>query len=64
MNRRYFDRVSGPTQLTLAGSERDRQLLSVVVPCANEHEVIRETNARLVASSGTPPHAFRNHLCG
>ena len=58
MNRRYFDRVSGPTQLMLAGSERDRQLLSVVVPCANEHEVIRETNARLVGVLERLPMPF------
>ncbi|MGA8554290.1 MAG: glycosyltransferase family 2 protein [Candidatus Acidiferrales bacterium] len=58
MNRRYFDRVSGPTQLTLAGAERDRQLLSVVVPCANEQEVIRETNARLVGVLERLPMPF------
>jgi hypothetical protein len=33
---------------SLASSER-HPLLSVVIPCANEQEVLRETNARLLA---------------
>jgi dolichol-phosphate mannosyltransferase len=58
MNRHYFDRLHGPAQLTLAGSERDRQLLSVVVPCMNEQDGIRETNARLVAVLERLPMPF------
>lgn len=58
MNRQYFDRFRGPAQLTLAGSERDRQLLSVVVPCLNEQDGIRETNARLVAVLERLPMPF------
>ena len=49
MNRKHPDRFRGSAQLTLASLDRHRQLLSVVVPCANEQEVLREMNHRLMA---------------
>jgi polyisoprenyl-phosphate glycosyltransferase len=58
MNPQRLDRVRGSAQLTLAGSARHQQLLSVVVPCANEQEVLRETNRRLVAVLESLPMDF------
>jgi polyisoprenyl-phosphate glycosyltransferase len=58
MNPQRFDRIRGSAQLTLAGSVRHRQLLSVVVPCANEQEVIRETNRCLVTVLESLPMDF------
>src|SRR5271154_3683709 len=48
MKPRMIDR-SGK-QLSVAGSESRRLLLSVVVPCHNEEEVLNETNRRLFAA--------------
>ncbi len=47
-----FERSSVQTSPGLAGSTERRMLLSVVVPCANEQEVLRETNRRLVSTLG------------
>ncbi len=49
MNGRFLEcrRVTGPPASTASGERRI--LISVVVPCANEEEVLRETNRRLVA---------------
>ena len=58
MNRQRLDRFCGSAQLTLAGSDRHRQLLSVVVPCVNEQEVLRETNRRLVTVLESLPMDF------
>ncbi len=38
-----------------AGSGDDRLLLSVVVPCFNEEEIVRDTNRRLEAALGQAP---------
>src|SRR5271155_489478 len=48
MTPRMIDR-SGK-QFSFAGSESRRLLLSVVVPCHNEEEVLRETNRRLFSA--------------
>src|SRR5580700_6608941 len=48
MTPRMIDRSS--KQFSFAGSESRRLLLSVVVPCHNEEEVLRETNHRLFAA--------------
>jgi polyisoprenyl-phosphate glycosyltransferase len=58
MNRQHLDRFRGSAQLTLAGSGPHRELLSVVVPCANEQEGLRETNRRLVTVLESLPMDF------
>lgn len=47
MNRPFFER-GRETSITSASSVERRMLLSVVMPCMNEEEVLRETNLRLV----------------
>lgn len=48
MNRQFLERRRMPAALGSAVSGAGRMLLSVVVPCANEQEVLRETNRRLL----------------
>jgi hypothetical protein len=49
MSRQFAHRSRMPeSPRPVAFSER-HPLLSVVIPCANEQEVLRETNARLLA---------------
>lgn len=43
---------------TPAGSGDDRPLLSVVVPCFNEEEIVRDTNRRLAAALEQAPVKF------
>ncbi len=50
MTPRMIDRMRGPSQLSFSGSEGRRLLLSVVIPCHNEEEVLRETNRRLLSA--------------
>ena len=47
MTPRMIDRSGRTSQLNFAGSDSRRLLLSVIVPCHNEEEVLRETNRRL-----------------
>ena len=49
MGHHLLERPRAPTPRGSAESGEIRALLSVVVPCANEQEVLRETNRRLVA---------------
>ncbi|MFY9532086.1 MAG: glycosyltransferase family 2 protein [Candidatus Acidiferrales bacterium] len=48
MNRQFLERRRMSAPLGSAVSAGERMLLSVVVPCANEQEVLRETNRRLL----------------
>ncbi len=50
MTLRMIDRRRGPSQLSFSGAEGRRLLLSVVIPCHNEEEVLRETNRRLLSA--------------
>ena len=43
------DRPRGPIQFSVASGDDPRMLLSIVIPCMNEEEVLRETNRRLTA---------------
>jgi len=43
------ERQRGPIEFSIPGSGEPRVLLSVVIPCMNEEEVLRETNRRLTA---------------
>jgi polyisoprenyl-phosphate glycosyltransferase len=45
----FLERPRGPLQLIPPSSAERRMLLSVVVPCMNEQEVLRATHQRLVA---------------
>src|ERR1700723_1337917 len=47
MTPRMIDRSGRTSQLNFAGPDSRRLLLSVIVPCHNEEEVLRETNRRL-----------------
>ncbi len=48
MNRQRLERPRGPVQLGSASSSERGLLLSVVIPCMNEEEVLRQTNRRVV----------------
>ncbi len=50
MNRPFLERPRGPLPFGSPHSGERRMLLSVVVPCMNEEEVLRETNRRLVST--------------
>ena len=41
------ERPRGPLQISFPSFGEPRMLLSVVIPCMNEEEVLRETNRRL-----------------
>jgi polyisoprenyl-phosphate glycosyltransferase len=60
MNPRIIERmpVPGPSQLSFSGGDPRRPLLSVVVPCFNEEEVLRDTNHRLMAALQNLPMQF------
>src|SRR5260370_41371145 len=45
----FRERTIGPVQISPSHPEKRSMLLSVVIPCMNEEEVLRETNRRLVA---------------
>jgi glycosyltransferase involved in cell wall biosynthesis len=49
MSRPFVERARGSVQLPSSYPGGRRMLLSVVIPCMNEEEVLRETNHRLVA---------------
>jgi len=55
MTPRMIDRSGKAAQLRFAGSESRRLVLSIVVPCHNEEEVLRETNRRLFAALDPVP---------
>src|SRR5258708_5563467 len=46
----FRERTIGPVQISPSHPEKRSMLLSVVIPCMNEEEVLRETNRRLVAT--------------
>lgn len=48
MSRQFFERRRETAPITSANSGERRMLLSVVMPCMNEEEVLSETNQRLV----------------
>jgi polyisoprenyl-phosphate glycosyltransferase len=48
MSRQFFERGRETTPIASANSGERRMLLSVVMPCMNEEEVLGETNERLV----------------
>jgi polyisoprenyl-phosphate glycosyltransferase len=52
------ERPRGPIQITPANPGERHMLLSVVVPCMNEQEVLRETNQRLVTVLQQAPVNF------
>ena len=52
------ERPRGPLQLIPTSSGERRMLLSIVVPCMNEQEVLRETHQRLVAVLQQAPVNF------
>jgi glycosyltransferase involved in cell wall biosynthesis len=47
MDREFSERPRGPIQISSANSGERRVLVSVVVPCMNEAEVLRETHCSL-----------------
>ena len=49
MSQPFLERPRGPAQIGSTFPGERRMLLSVVIPCMNEEEVLRETNRRLVA---------------
>jgi glycosyltransferase involved in cell wall biosynthesis len=58
MDRQFSESAQGPIQLTPQGSGERRMLLSVVVPCLNEQEVLRQTNQQLIAVLQRAPINF------
>jgi polyisoprenyl-phosphate glycosyltransferase len=53
-----FERPRGPIPLGPSAPGERRMLLSVVVPCMNEEEVLRQTHQHLVAVLDKSPAAF------
>lgn len=49
MSQPFLERTKGPMQISSSHPGERRMLLSVVIPCMNEEEVLRETNRRMVA---------------
>jgi polyisoprenyl-phosphate glycosyltransferase len=49
MDRQRVERLRGLPETGSTSSGERRMLLSVVIPCMNEEEVLREANRRLVA---------------
>jgi polyisoprenyl-phosphate glycosyltransferase len=58
MEKRYFERPRGPVEITPAYSAGHRMLLSVVVPCMNEQEVLRKAHQHLVTILQQAPVNF------
>jgi glycosyltransferase involved in cell wall biosynthesis len=58
MERQSFDRRRGPLQIAPSVSGERRMLLSVVVPCMNEEEVLRQTHQHLVGVLQESPADF------
>jgi dolichol-phosphate mannosyltransferase len=58
MDQTNLHRFGSAVQLSLAGSPGELQLLTVVVPCANEQEMLHQTNRRLVAMLESLPMDF------
>jgi glycosyltransferase involved in cell wall biosynthesis len=58
MDRQFSDRPRGPIPIGFESSGECRPLLSVVVPCMNEAEVLRETNRCLIAALQKGPVSF------
>jgi glycosyltransferase involved in cell wall biosynthesis len=60
MDRQFSESAQGPIQLIPqgSGSGERRMLLSVVVPCLNEQEVLRQTNQQLIAVLQQAPVNF------
>ncbi len=58
MDREFFERPRGPIQISTPNSGERRMLLSVVIPCMNEREVLRETNHRLITVLEKAPVNF------
>ncbi len=58
MTEPFSNRSREPLPLGSASSDERPLLLSVVVPCMNEEEVLRETNRRLIAVLQEAPSAF------
>ena len=58
MDGQTFDRRRGPLQIAPPVSGERRMLLSVVVPCMNEEEVLRQTHQHLVSVLQKSPANF------
>ena len=58
MPEQFSDRSRTPLPFSSGGSAERTLLLSVVVPCMDEEEVLRETNRRLVAVLQQAPVSF------
>jgi glycosyltransferase involved in cell wall biosynthesis len=58
MDRQFSEHPRGPVQIGPASSGERRLLLSVVIPCMNEEEVLRDTNRRLVTVLEKAPVDF------
>ena len=58
MDGQFLERPRGPIQITSASSGDRQTLLSVVIPCLNEKEVLGETHRRLVAALQHAPLNF------
>jgi glycosyltransferase involved in cell wall biosynthesis len=58
MDRESSDRSRGPIQISCPNPAERRTLLSVVIPCMNEEEVLRETNRCLIALLEPAPVDF------
>jgi polyisoprenyl-phosphate glycosyltransferase len=58
MDRQSFERPRGPISLATGASSERSMLLSVVVPCMNEEEVLRQTHAHLVSVLQKAPANF------
>ena len=58
MDGQLFDRRRGPLQIAPLASGERRMLLSVVVPCMNEEEVLRQTHQHLVGVLQESPVNF------
>src|ERR1700730_1083335 len=58
MDGQSFDRRRGPVHIAPSVSGERRMLLSVVVPCMNEEEVLRQTHTHLVSVLQKSPANF------
>ena len=58
MDGQSFDHRRGPLQIAPSVSGERRMLLSVVVPCMNEEEVLRQTHQHLVGVLQESPVNF------
>ena len=58
MDRQYPERTMGPIRIGPAGPPDRKAVLSVIIPCMNEEEVLKETNQRVLAVLEKAPIDF------